>query len=160
VRLPFPLLRGKKLKTSINLRNVENDALKVRSAKNSKSFLKCLRSLRLLLPPTQKTFNCTELLKSYLAGGNRIINLHRQTNRNRHNWHIWQNTRPALFISITSVFSYLCSKKQTRCTYIVCVAVWRLQSTTWGPRFNSLTRAVKISHTRTKHITWNAPKWS
>ena len=26
-----------------------------------------------------------ELLESYLAGGNRIINCHRQTNRNRHN---------------------------------------------------------------------------
>jgi len=30
-------------------------------------------------------FNCTELLKSYLAGGNRIINCHRQANRNHHN---------------------------------------------------------------------------
>jgi len=38
-----------------------------------------------------KAFNCTELLKSYLAGGNRIINFHRRTNRNRHNWNIWQN---------------------------------------------------------------------
>ena len=32
-----------------------------------------------------KALNCTELLESYLAGGNRIINGHRQTNRNRHN---------------------------------------------------------------------------
>jgi len=32
-----------------------------------------------------KVLNCTELLESYLAGGNRIINCHRQTNRNRHN---------------------------------------------------------------------------
>ena len=32
-----------------------------------------------------KALNCTELLESYLAGGNRIINCHRQTNRNRHN---------------------------------------------------------------------------
>jgi len=39
-----------------------------------------------------KALNCTELLKSYLTGGNRIINCHRQTNRNRHNWNIWQNT--------------------------------------------------------------------
>jgi len=30
-------------------------------------------------------FNCTELLKSCLAGGNRIINCHRQANRNHHN---------------------------------------------------------------------------
>ena len=32
-----------------------------------------------------KALNCTELLESYLAGGNRIINCHRQTNRKRHN---------------------------------------------------------------------------
>jgi len=32
-----------------------------------------------------KALNCTELLESYLAGGNRIINCHRQTNRHRHN---------------------------------------------------------------------------
>jgi len=35
-----------------------------------------------------KVLNCTELLKSYLAGGNRIINCHRQINWNRHNWNI------------------------------------------------------------------------
>jgi len=35
-----------------------------------------------------KALNCTELLKSYLAGGNRIINCHRQTNRNRKTWNI------------------------------------------------------------------------
>jgi len=32
-----------------------------------------------------KALNCTELLESYLAGGNRIINCHRKINRNRHN---------------------------------------------------------------------------
>ena len=32
-----------------------------------------------------EALNCMELLKSYLAGGNRIINCHRQTNRDRHN---------------------------------------------------------------------------
>jgi len=32
-----------------------------------------------------KALNCTELLKSYLAGENKIINCHRQTNRNRRN---------------------------------------------------------------------------
>jgi len=69
-----------------------------------------------------KALNCTELLKSYFAGGNRIINCHRQTNRNRHNWNIWQNTWSPFFIRITSVFLYLCSKKQTHCTDIVCVA--------------------------------------
>jgi len=32
-----------------------------------------------------KALNCTELLESHLADGKRIINCHRQTNRNRHN---------------------------------------------------------------------------
>jgi len=58
-----------------------------------------------------KALNCTELLESYLAGGNRIINRHRQTNRNRHKWNIWHNTWSTLFIRITSVFSYLYCKK-------------------------------------------------
>jgi len=31
-----------------------------------------------------KAFNCTELLESYMAGGNRIIDCQRQTNRNGH----------------------------------------------------------------------------
>jgi len=60
-----------------------------------------------------KALNCTELLKSYMAGGNRIINCHRQTNRNRHNW---QNIWSTFFIRITSIFSYLCSKKKNNYT--------------------------------------------
>jgi len=32
-----------------------------------------------------KALNCTELLESYFGAGDRIINCHRQTNRNRHN---------------------------------------------------------------------------
>jgi len=58
-----------------------------------------------------KALNCTELLESYLAGENRIINCHRQSNRNRHNWNIWHSTWFTLFIRITSVFSYLYCKK-------------------------------------------------
>ena len=58
-----------------------------------------------------QALNCTELLESYSAGGIRIINCHRQTNRNRHNWNIWHNTWPTLFIRITSVFAYLYCKK-------------------------------------------------
>jgi len=85
VRPPLPLLRGKNGTALINLRKAENDALKVRSVKNSKSLLECPRSLRLLLPSTQKRSMTTELFKSYLAGGDRSINFHRQTNRNRHN---------------------------------------------------------------------------
>ena len=61
-----------------------------------------------------KALNRTEMLESYLAGGNRITNGHRQTNRNRHNWNIWHNTWSTLFIRITSVFSYpYCKKTNT-----------------------------------------------
>jgi len=63
----------------------KNDALKVRSVKNSESLLECPRSLPLFAAFDAKAFNDTELLKPYLAGGNRIINCHRQTNRNTHN---------------------------------------------------------------------------
>jgi len=45
-----------------------------------------------------KALNGTDLLKSYLAGGSRIINCHRQINRNRHNGNIWQNTWSTFFI--------------------------------------------------------------
>jgi len=38
---------------SVNQKS-ENNALKVRSVKNSKSLLECPRSLRLLLPSTKK----------------------------------------------------------------------------------------------------------
>jgi len=55
-----------------------------------------------------KTFNDMELLKSYLAGANRIINWHRQTNRNRHNWNISQNIWSTLFYKNHTCFYYLC----------------------------------------------------
>jgi len=42
------------LKALINLRKAENDGLKVRLVKNSKPLLECPRTLRLLLPSTQK----------------------------------------------------------------------------------------------------------
>jgi len=53
------------------------------------------------------------------------------------------------FISFTSVFSSLWSKKQTHCPYVndliyltlhICVAAWRRESRTWRPCCDSLTR--------------------
>jgi len=49
------------------------DALKVRSIKNYKSLLECPLS-SLLAALDAKAFNDMELLKSYLAGWNIIIN--------------------------------------------------------------------------------------
>jgi len=75
-----------------------------------------------------KALNCTDLLKSYLAGRNRIINCHRQANRYRHNWNIWQNTWSTFFTRITSVFSYLCSKKtNTLHLYSMCGGIKTLK---------------------------------
>jgi len=54
--------------------------------KHSRSLLECPTITAFVAALDAKAFNCTELLKSYLAGGNRIINCHRQTNRNHHNW--------------------------------------------------------------------------
>jgi len=86
VRPPIPLLTKKKWKNVfINQRKAEHDdidAPKERSIKSSESLLECPTAL--VAAFDAKTFNDTELLKSYLAGGNRIINFCRQTNRKHH----------------------------------------------------------------------------
>jgi len=99
-----------------------------------------------------KAFNDTELLKLYLAGGNRIINCRRQTNRNCHNWNIWHNTWPTFYIRITSVFSYLCWKKtNTLHLYSLCGGIKTKQNvrTTLQLAYHS----CKIWHTQAKHLT-------
>jgi len=69
------------------LRKTENEdshALKVRAIKHSKSVLECPMITALVAAFDAKTFNDTELWKSCLAGGNKIINFCRKTNRKRH----------------------------------------------------------------------------
>jgi len=59
------------------------------------------------------------LLKSYLAGGNRIINIPRQTNRKSHG-QIFDKAHGLTFLQVPHLFfSYLCSNKQN--TLHVCV---------------------------------------
>jgi len=53
VRTPLPLLRGRKWKALINLQKSEITLWKC-GLKNSHSLQKCPRSLRFLLPATQK----------------------------------------------------------------------------------------------------------
>jgi len=68
------LLRRKNGKALIDFRKAENDdidALKVRSIQNSKLLLECPTITALVAALDAKAFNDTELLKSYLAGGNR-----------------------------------------------------------------------------------------
>jgi len=84
VRPPLPLLRGKNGKALINMRKAENDdidALKLRPIINSRSLVECPTITALVAAFDAKAFSDTELLKSFLAGGNRIINFCRQTNR-------------------------------------------------------------------------------
>jgi len=70
-------LRGKKWNALINLRKFENDALKVRSEKIQ--IITGVPTIAAFVAAFDaKALNCTELLRSYLAGGNRIINYHRK----------------------------------------------------------------------------------
>jgi len=94
VRPPLPLLQRKT--ESVNqfakIGKWRSETEKVQSVKNSKSLLEWPRSLRLLLPSTQKRSiarNCWNPT-SWLAGTG--FDCHRQANLNRHNWNIWQNT--------------------------------------------------------------------
>jgi len=74
------VLRGKNGKALFSLSFAENDdvdALKVWPIKNSKSLLECPTITALVAAFDIKAFNDTELLKSCLAGGNRVINFSR-----------------------------------------------------------------------------------
>jgi len=142
----------KKRKASINSRKSENYALKVRSLKFS--IIAEVPTITAFVAAFDATaLNCTELLESYLAGGNRIINCHRQTNRNRHNLNIWHNTWSTLFKRITPVFYLYCKKNKHTAPIQYAWQHKDFKSTTWRPRCNSLTTAVNIWHTRAKHLT-------
>ena len=99
-----------------------------------------------------KALNCTELLESYLAGGNRIINWHRQTNRNRHSWNIWHNTCSTLFIKFTSVFSYPYCKK-TNTLHLYSMRDIKTLKHNVRTTLQLSYHAVHIWHTRAKHLT-------
>jgi len=101
-----------------------------------------------------KALNCTELLESYLSGGNRIINCHKQTNRNRHNWIIWHNTWSALFIRITSLFSCLyCKKTNTLHLYSMHGGIKTLKHNVRTTVQLSYHGCKYLTHTRAKHLT-------
>jgi len=68
----------------VSVGNDDIDALKVQSINNSKSLLECPTITALVAAFDAKAFSDAELLKSYLIGGNRIVDFHRQTNRKRH----------------------------------------------------------------------------
>jgi len=106
------------------LRKTENDdidTLKARPIKNSKSLLECPTITALVAAFDAKAFCDTELLKSYLAGGSRIINACRQISRKRYGEMIDKTHGLSFYkFHICSVLSYLCSKNQTHYTY-----VWR-----------------------------------
>jgi len=87
VRPLYNYYEEKNEKALINLRKAENDdtdALKQWSIKNLQSLLESPTITALVAAFDAKAFNDTKLLKSCLAGGNRIINFHRKTNRKCH----------------------------------------------------------------------------
>ena len=85
VRTLHPLLRGKKME-SVNqfaiIGKLRSESMVIKKfsiiteVPTITAFVAAFDAIAL---------NCTELLESYLAGGNRNINCHRQTNRNPHN---------------------------------------------------------------------------
>jgi len=86
VRPPLPLVRGKNGTGLISLRKAEDydtDALEVQSVENYKSLPECPTTTALVAAFHTKAFSDTELLKSYLDGGSRIINFCRQINQKR-----------------------------------------------------------------------------
>jgi len=86
VRTTRPLLREKKRKASINSRKSENYDRTESTVVLKFSIVAEVPTITAFVAAFDaKALNCTELLESYLAGGNWIINCHRQTNRNRHN---------------------------------------------------------------------------
>jgi len=97
----------------------DTDALKLQSIKTSKSLPECPTITALVGAFDSKGFSDTELLKSYLDGGNRIINFCRQINR-KCLGQIFEKTQGLHFLCFMSVLSYLFLKNQTYSTY-----VWR-----------------------------------
>jgi len=59
----------------------------------------------------RKSVNCTKLLKSYLGGGNRIINCNRQTQPKSPQLIYLTKHMVYVFYKNRIFFSYLCSKK-------------------------------------------------
>ena len=106
------LLRGNNGTALISLRKAEDngaDALKVQSIKNPKSLPECPRSLRLLLPSTQKrsvTRNCWN--RTWMAGTGLLIFAGKSTENVLAKYLTKQMTYVSR--SFISVFSYLCSK--------------------------------------------------
>jgi len=72
-------LKKSSCRGAIEKKRLKITALNVRSIKNSKSLLECPAVTALVAAFDAKAFSNTELLKSYLVGGNRIINFYKPT---------------------------------------------------------------------------------
>jgi len=122
VRPPLPLLRGKKWKALINLRKSENDVLKIRSVKKSKSLLDwsahdhcafcCLR---------HKSVQLHGIVEFYLAGGTGLLTATGKPTEiatieifHKHMLYVFYKNHICFFLSVLK-------KTKTHSTYIVCV---------------------------------------
>ena len=142
--------------------------------KTCKSLLEC-PTITALVACDSKPVNDTELLKSCLSGGKRILIFAGKPTKNVTVKYLTNHMHGLCFlISFTSVF-FCAQKNETHRTYVQHHK--RRDCTTWGPRCDSLTTAVRISHTslsskkapvhrernisytREKHVKENAPKW-
>jgi len=118
---PSPIAARKKMES----RKSENDALKIQSVKNSKSKLECPRSLRLLLPLTQKRSiarNCWN--PTWLAGTGLLTATGKPTEIAT--IEIFDKTYGLRFLWESHLFLLIFvqkkkkqKNKQTRCIYIV-----------------------------------------
>jgi len=96
-------------------------------------------------------------LRTPLAGGNRIINCHRQTNRNRHNWSIWHNTWSTFFYkNHICFFLSVLKKTNTLHLYSMCGGIKTLKHnvrTTLQLAYHS---RKNLAHTsKTRHVKRN-----
>jgi len=128
VRPPLPLFRGKKWKALINLQKSENDALKVLWVKISKSLLECPRSLRLLLPPTQKRLIARICWNPTCLAGTGLLTA---TGKPTEITTIEKFDKThGLPFSKNHMFFLICvreNKKQTHCTYSMCGGIKTLK---------------------------------
>jgi len=98
-----------------------------------------------------KEFNGTELLKSYLAGGNRTINFCRQTNRKYHGW-MFHTTLGLRFYKF-HIWFFLSVLKNTNNLHM-CGGIKTLKHNVWTTLRLAYHRRKNLTqwHTRTKHV--------
>jgi len=108
------------------LRKSENDTLIVRSVKNSKSLLECPTITAFVAVLDAKAFSCTDLLKSYIAGENRILTVASKPTEIA-TTEIFDKTHGLRFLEESHLFFLICDLKTNKRTAPHLCSVWRLK---------------------------------